>query len=104
MWSARESRLREVPGFVGFSLLRRDASKADDGFNYVSCTIWRDREAFNSWRSSDAFRAAHAGASEARDMYAGPPSLAVFEGTLTLAAELGIADAPAPARNLQVLV
>jgi hypothetical protein len=38
-WAQRESKLKELPGFVNFNMLRRDAETADDGFNFISCTV-----------------------------------------------------------------
>jgi len=46
-WAKRESALTDCAGFVHFYMLRRDAGKADDGFNFASCTVWKDRAAFN---------------------------------------------------------
>lgn len=92
-WASRESRLQGVPGFVAFSMLRRDADKADDGFNYISSTIWRSVDAFNSWRTSDSFKASHAAAAEQPKCYEESPRLAFYEGKLTLVSEDGIFDA-----------
>ena len=94
-WAARESRLEEVPGFIGFTMLRRDASKADDGYNYISSTIWRDLAAFTNWKSSDAFKAAHTAAGTQTKCYEEAPKLAVYEGKLTLMSDLGIGSGPA---------
>uniref|UniRef100_A0A0G4IF81 ABM domain-containing protein n=1 Tax=Chromera velia CCMP2878 TaxID=1169474 RepID=A0A0G4IF81_9ALVE len=112
-WKQRESKLKESDGFVGFLLLRRDATKADDGYNYMVTTIWRDRAAFSNWRSSAQFKAAHANASpppppvsDSADsssssvvpptsstpegLYLGPPKLRFFEGVLTLSSQKGV--------------
>ena len=56
-----------MPGFVQFALL-----KGDEPGDYVSHTIWVNREAFIAWAQSDAFRAAH--------------SMALPEGRLNVAA------------------
>lgn len=89
-WANRESNLDSIPGFVAFSLLRRDADKADDGFNYISSTIWRSKEAFEAWTKSDAFQASHAKAGSVGETYAEKPKLAFYEGKLTLCSENGI--------------
>jgi hypothetical protein len=38
-WANRESSLKEMPGFLNFNMLRRDADKPDDGYNFVSATV-----------------------------------------------------------------
>lgn len=80
MWRQRDSRLREVEGFVAFSLLKGPA--ADDHTLYISHTTWRDRAAFEAWTRSAEFRHAHAGAGDTRPLYLGPPQLELFESVL----------------------
>ena len=46
VWKSRDSRLREVPGFVEFHLLRGPAT--EEHVLYASHTIWRSREDFES--------------------------------------------------------
>ena len=75
VWRTRDSRLREVPGFVSFLLLRGPATA--ESLLYVSHTTWTSRAAFEAWTRSEPFRAAHAGAGETRSLYLGPPQ---FEG------------------------
>mmetsp|Transcript_21155 Transcript_21155/g.22939 ORF Transcript_21155/g.22939 Transcript_21155/m.22939 type:complete len:308 (-) Transcript_21155:92-1015(-) len=91
-WANRESKLQDVPGFLGFSLLRRDADKADDGFNYISCSIWKDMKAFQAWRESESFATAHSSTFSGNrpNFYAEPPKLAFYEGKLSLANSNGI--------------
>jgi len=112
-WKNRESKLRDVPGFVSFFMQRRDATKADDGYNYVASTIWKDRASFEAWRGSSQFAAAHKNADAAAaaaaepptttttssssgppaaalDLYEKRPQLAFYEGKLTLVSDLGI--------------
>jgi heme-degrading monooxygenase HmoA len=48
-----------MPGFKAFMLCRRDGLKADDGFNYQSFSIWRDRLSFDNWRKSQQFKQVH---------------------------------------------
>ena len=54
-------RMREVPGFVKFALLR-----AKDGSHYVVSTLWETEQAFQNWRSSPHFQSAHASQTNAR--------------------------------------
>lgn len=89
-WANRDSKLKEVPGFVGFSLLRRDADKADDGYNYISNVIWKNQRAFETWKSSDAFKSAHLNAGGSEVFYEVPPKMAFYEGKLTLSSPRGI--------------
>src|SRR5690606_17650028 len=53
-WRSRESYLDGVPGFIEFALL-----KGDEPGEYVSHTVWQDREAFIAWTQSQAFTSAH---------------------------------------------
>src|SRR5215212_6488239 len=53
-WRDRTSYLNQVPGFVHFALLR-----GDEPGEYVSHTIWADRDAFLAWTRSEAFTAGH---------------------------------------------
>ena len=64
-----------VPGFKKFNLIRGD--KLEDHTLYASHSIWESKEHFTNWTKSEAFRQAHKGAGENRDMYLGHP---VFEG------------------------
>ena len=50
-----------MPGFKAFTMLRRDAKAADDGYNYMSFTIWQDRLSFENWTKSQAFSKSHGG-------------------------------------------
>lgn len=90
-WKDRESSLATVPGFLSFYMLRRDADKADDGFNFISTSIWKDMQSFKDWQSSASFAAAHskAGQGASTSIYDGPPRVAFFEGKLALSSELG---------------
>ena len=58
-WSERESKLEGMDGFLTFLLLRRDALKAEDGYNYSTLTVWKNRESFDAWRASSANASAH---------------------------------------------
>jgi heme-degrading monooxygenase HmoA len=77
VWTSRDTQLAQVPGFVEFHLLRGPAK--DDHVLYSSHTIWSDREAFEAWTRSEAFRRAHAGAGGNKPMYAGHPEFEGFE-------------------------
>lgn len=77
VWAGRESHLPSVPGFVSFHLMK---GPVKDGCRlYASHTMWDSEAAFLAWTRSEAFRAAHRGAGETRDIYIGPPELEVFE-------------------------
>lgn len=86
-WASRESKLKECDGFVAFSMLRRDVKAKGHGVSpvgegecsYVSTTIWRDRAAFEGWRSGQNFKQVHGqGEKKAADAppgsAGGPPS------------------------------
>merc|ERR1711871_1196048 len=66
-WADRKSRLANLPGFRYFSLLRRvegdgsDQPSELDDKNYISMTVWENRENFNEWRTGEAFKEAHGG-------------------------------------------
>lgn len=93
-WATRPSYLDQVPGFLAFSLLRREGV-AEDGFNYISSTIWESQDAFVSWSNSDNFKAAHANAHHSSaanrpPMYQQSPKLAFYEGKLSLCSTRGV--------------
>ena len=80
VWAERDTHLDGVPGFLEFRLLK--GPEADDHTLYASHSIWTDRGAFEAWTRSDAFRKAHAGAGERRDLYLGHPEFEGFETVL----------------------
>ena len=82
VWASRDSRLREVPGFVAFHLLKGAA--AEDHTLYASHTVWRSRADFEAWTQSDAFRAAHRGAGDRKPLYLGPPQFEEFDSVQEL--------------------
>lgn len=82
VWASRDSRLREVPGFAAFHLLKGPA--AEDHTLYASHTVWRSRADFEAWTQSDAFRAAHRGAGGRKPLYLGPPQFEGFESVQEL--------------------
>lgn len=69
-------------GFIGSLLLRRDATKADDGWNYVEISFWNNREAYKEWKSSSTELLAIAGPSRS--------STAYYEGKLALSSSKGM--------------
>lgn len=101
-WASRESTLLEFPGFVGFYLQRRDATKADDGFNFISSAMWKDKTSFLNWKESQKEKTHGAGAAPTAGTAGaaprgppvggdliGRPELAYYEGKLTLLSPLG---------------
>lgn len=85
VWKSRDSRLKEVPGFVAFHLLRGPQDEAGGYTLYASHTIWQSRDAFEAWTRSQAFRDAHAGAGDRRHIYLGHPNFEGFEVVQELA-------------------
>mmetsp|Transcript_17906 Transcript_17906/g.55068 ORF Transcript_17906/g.55068 Transcript_17906/m.55068 type:complete len:334 (+) Transcript_17906:148-1149(+) len=101
-WAQRDSSLAELPGFKSFTMLRRDggggtghgAAKEGagdafgDDFNYMSFTIWENKEAFGGWRNSQSFKDAHSSGPKkeagAPPPWVRPPSVAFWEGVLEL--------------------
>ena len=75
VWRNRDSFLGDVPGFLGFHLLRGPAG--DDHTLYSSHSTWDDRVSFENWTRSESFRKAHSGASSRKKLYLGHPE---FEG------------------------
>ncbi|MGK2877678.1 MAG: antibiotic biosynthesis monooxygenase family protein [Solirubrobacterales bacterium] len=55
-FARRQSSLKEVEGFAGFELLRRE-----DADQYVVVSRWRNEDAFKAWRSGEHFAKAHSG-------------------------------------------
>lgn len=80
MWRQRDSHLSNVPGFVEFHLLRGPTT--DEHTLFTSHTVWASRAHFEDWTRSEAFRAAHAGAGQKRDLYLGPPQLELFDAVI----------------------
>jgi heme-degrading monooxygenase HmoA len=77
VWTARDTHLRGVPGFIEFHLLR--GPEREDHVLYASHTIWRSRTDFEAWTRSEAFRLAHYSAGENRPLYLGHPEFEGFE-------------------------
>ena len=77
VWTARDSHLAGVPGFVAFHLLR--GPERDDHVLYSSHSLWRSRADFEAWTRSEAFRLAHRDADSNRPLYRGHPEFEGFE-------------------------
>jgi len=74
--------VQEFPGFVCMEVLRSEG--ADE---VIVITRWRDREAFDSWVHSDAFKAAH-GRSAGSGPLRGHPQMGTYEVSVTRESEL----------------
>lgn len=82
VWKGRETKLPGVPGFVSFHLFRGQDSGGCRLF--ASHTLWESEADFVRWTRSEAFRQAHSGAGDHKDMYDGPPVLEVFESVQSI--------------------
>lgn len=75
MWLSRDSKLKELDGFVSFHMLK---GPEEDGKRlYASHTMWQSEDHFLTWTRSRQFRDAHAKAGSTRQLYDGTPR---FEG------------------------
>nr|WP_319249456.1 antibiotic biosynthesis monooxygenase [uncultured Celeribacter sp.] len=80
IWRNREGRLKGLPGFVEFRLLK---GPQGEGYTlYSSHTLWANKEDFEGWTKSEAFRASHRNAGQHKDVYVGPPQFEGFETVL----------------------
>ncbi|ALK10291.1 antibiotic biosynthesis monooxygenase family protein [Blastochloris viridis] len=86
IWLGRDSRLAELPGFLGFHLLKGPA--AEDHTLYASHSSWASRADFDNWTQSEQFRSAHSssGAGAGPGLYLGPPQFEGFEVRQTVPA------------------
>ena len=82
VWKDRESRLKELPGFQEFRLLK--GPEGEDYRLYSSHVIWDSRSDFEAWTKSEQFRDAHknAGNSKTQNTLMGPPQFEGFETVL----------------------
>lgn len=80
VWSNRDRRLGEVPGFQQFKLLK--GSEAEDHTLFASHTIWASYDDFVAWTKSQHFRDAHANAGNSQVTYLGHPQFEGFEVVL----------------------
>jgi heme oxygenase (staphylobilin-producing) len=65
--------VQNFPGFVSMEVLR-----SEEGDEVLVITRWRDREAFDSWVGSDAFRKAH-GRSGGGDLLSDHPEMTSYK-------------------------
>ena len=65
-----------VQGFPGFVSMEVLSSEAED--EVLVITRWRDKDAFESWVASDAFKKAH-GRSGEGDLLRGHPQMSTYE-------------------------
>jgi heme-degrading monooxygenase HmoA len=84
VWTARDTHLRGVPGFIEFHLLR--GPEWEDHVLYSSHTIWQSREDLEAWTRSEAFRLAHRDAGQNKPLYLGHPEFEGFEVIQTIGA------------------
>jgi heme-degrading monooxygenase HmoA len=82
-WRERRSDLQDVPGFVQFALLRRDTPG-----EYISHSIWHDRQSFVAWTESEAFAAEHRQGS-LPGILEGPPHLTTYEAIIVQNSDRG---------------
>lgn len=80
VWRKRESHLDEVPGFINFNLLK--GPQQEDYSLYASHSLWEDKQAFEAWTHSDAFKKVHANAGQTKGLYLGHPEFEGFEKVL----------------------
>ena len=75
IWRGRDTHLNKVAGFIEFNLLKGSS----DGVTttYASHSTWQSKDHFKMWTKSEAFRKAHKGAGNRKDLYDGNP---IFEG------------------------
>lgn len=70
-------------GFVAFYLQRRDANKPDDGYNYISSSIWKCRKDFEAWKSQDT-TSGQKSCPQCPSSLMVPSKVAYFEGKMTI--------------------
>ena len=75
-WTNRETYLQSVPGFLQFALL-----KGDTAGEYISHTVWQDRQAFEDWTRSEAFVQGHRQGSVA-GILATHPEVKLYEAVI----------------------
>ena len=77
IWKSRDTHLEGVPGFKNFNLIK---GKVEENFRlYASHSMWDSENDFVNWTKSDAFREAHKGAGQHKDIYLGHPEFEGFE-------------------------
>lgn len=76
-WRDRQTYLGEVPGFLEFALL-----KGDTPGEYISHTVWQDRDAFVAWMKSESFTAGHRQGGSMQGILATHPEARLYEAVL----------------------
>ena len=71
-------------GFTAFYLQRRDATTADDGFTYVSSSIWTDRKKYEAWKQTTSGPQSQSCPSCPSTFPVAPSMVSYFEGKLTI--------------------
>lgn len=85
LWLSRESRLRELDGFVAFDMLK--GPEEDGKILYASHTVWETEAHFVAWTRSEAFRGAHARAGQTRKLHDGAPRFEGFKSIQSITAK-----------------
>jgi len=87
-FTARLGTLSDVPGFLGFELLKPTADTETRWFVY---TRWTDQAAYEAWRDGDGARASHA------EQASGGPRPPVSMGATLLEFEVAVEAGPSGA-------
>lgn len=80
IWASRRTRLDEMEGFIAFHLLR--GPEREDHTLYSSHTMWRTKESFLAWTTSEQFRDAHKDAGKNKPLYLGHPEFEGFDSVI----------------------
>lgn len=98
-WAQRESTLSDYPGFVAFTLLRRDGQAKGHGMgkvdesepNYVGAVIFENRSTMESWAATHGKESAEkrADAPAPPKMWDKAPEKIYYEGTLVISSAEG---------------
>lgn len=76
VWRNRKSYLHEVPGFLGFDLLR--GAPGEECSVFISHSKWASKNAFLLWTKSEAFKKAHQQARTPDGILLGHPELETY--------------------------
>lgn len=87
LWLNRDSRLKELPGFVQFHMLK--GPEEDGARLYASHTVWETEDDFRNWTRSQQFRDAHTQAGEKRKLHSGAPRFEGFTAIQEILADEG---------------
>jgi len=75
--------IKDFAGFIQFFLLKGQYDEVNDATEYVSMSVWRDREAFEAFPKSDYFKLRHAADSSLPpSTHAAGPSVSIYEAVL----------------------